>query len=195
MYLAGTVVQAIADEFGVGPHCVRSTVRRAGYALKKRGQQPRLFSKAEVKDIERRWKSGESQYSIARAYGSSQVVISRVLRANGCKPSVRKAVGARHGMWKGGRTLTEGGYVAVFLSPEDPFSAMRNRSGYVLEHRLVMARHLGRTLLSNETVHHKDGDRKNNKLRNLQLRVGRHGKGVHLQCLDCGSKRMGPCQI
>ena len=38
-----------------------------------------------------------------------------------------------------------------------------------------------------ETVHHIDGDRGNNKLENLQLRQGRHGKGASFQCVDCGS--------
>ena len=40
-----------------------------------------------------------------------------------------------------------------------------------IEHRLVMARHLGRPLLVNENVHHIDGDRLNNDLSNLELWV------------------------
>ena len=56
-----------------------------------------------------------------------------------------------------------------------------------MEHRLVMARSLGRPLLSHESVHHIDGDRKNNKLSNLQLCFGKHGKGVVMVCAKCGS--------
>ena len=73
-------------------------------------------------------------------------------------------------------------------NPEDaPFLPMRNAANYVLEHRLVMARHMGRALEPTETVHHINGDRADNRIENLHLRQGRHGKGVRYECLDCGS--------
>lgn len=42
------------------------------------------------------------------------------------------------------------------------------REGYH-EHRLVMERTLGRTLRSDEVVHHRDGNRRNNELSNLEV--------------------------
>lgn len=47
-----------------------------------------------------------------------------------------------------------------------PFSDKR---GYVGEHRLVMEAHLGRFLTNREIIHHKDQDRSNNVLSNLEL--------------------------
>lgn len=62
------------------------------------------------------------------------------------------------------------GYLLVFPPPE---YKGKTRDGRVLEHRLVMAQHLGRLLEDWELVHHKDGDRENNKLSNLELLDGR----------------------
>lgn len=70
--------------------------------------------------------------------------------------------------------LTQGGYWEAVCPPE--FASMSTAHGRVLEHRLVMARTLGRALLPTETVHHVDGDIRNNTAENLELRMGAHGK-------------------
>jgi len=74
-----------------------------------------------------------------------------------------------HNNWKGGRCLLPSGYIFIKLYPDAFFFPMAGKQGYVMEHRLAMAKHLGRLLHSFEKVHHKNGIRNDNRLENLEL--------------------------
>jgi len=71
--------------------------------------------------------------------------------------------------YKGGRIKTRQGYIQIRMQPDDFFYSMATKQHYVMEHRLVMAKHLNRCLLPWEVVHHKNGIKDNNRLENLEL--------------------------
>lgn len=71
------------------------------------------------------------------------------------------------------RTVSSHGYILLYVGKQHNLADCR---GYAYEHRLVMQKKLGRKLKKNELVHHKDGNRKNNKKGNLELckTIGHH---------------------
>lgn len=77
-----------------------------------------------------------------------------------------------------GRRVNKYGYVDVKL-PADHLEAKAN--GWALEHRAVMSDMIGRALLPEETVHHKNGERADNRPQNLELWTSRHPKGQRIE--------------
>ena len=66
--------------------------------------------------------------------------------------------------WKGGKHTNSKGYILVFVQ-NHPYS----HNNYILKHRLVMEKAIGRYLKSEEVVHHASGDKADNRLENLML--------------------------
>jgi len=78
----------------------------------------------------------------------------------------------------GTKRLDKLGYIHVFVGIGEPGAT---KSGWMLEHRLVMAKHLGRPLQFWEIIHHRDRDKSNNNLSNLEITTS----AEHATCLRC----------
>ena len=81
------------------------------------------------------------------------------------KKGIPNNVLEKNPMWKGGQKTNKDGYFMI-LAHGNPNA---NSRGYILEHRLVMQKLIGRPLKKNESVHHKNGIKNDNRPENLQL--------------------------
>lgn len=182
-YEGGAFVASLAERYGVSTGTVRKYLRERGVTIRKRGHgldgPTRLKLQGErLASAVRDYEAEMSLVDVARKYGVTRHTMRRALeRAGTDRRSYRQL-----------RVRRPDGYVLIWVAPDDPMRVMgQSRRGRVFEHRLVMARHIGRPLLPTETVHHRNGVRDDNRLENLELRQGKHGYGQAWRCCDCGS--------
>ncbi len=154
----------------------------------------RLSSELEDKIIAL-YSSGLTINKVSESIGIDTSTIIRVFKRRGYKtrPRNQNRAGSLNGNWKNGFRIING-YVHRYIPDNHPLVQYRKSDKSIVEHRLVMMEHLQRPLYSWETVHHIDGNKKNNAIDNLQLIVGNHGTGIALCCANCGSTNLVPVE-
>jgi transposase len=198
LYKGGTHSTDLAVRYGVTHASVLKRVRAQGVEIRPRGggqKCPRLLSPEQEEELIQRYLAGKLITDLAHEFAVSYKTAWRAMTRNGirCRPAGetrRSPLPERDRPPKKPRQVTASGYMQVWLPREHPFATMCQARGWVLEHRLKMAEKLGRPLTPNESVHHKNGNRQDNRLRNLELRQGKHGNGQSWRCADCGSRNL-----
>ncbi|MEM3041212.1 MAG: HNH endonuclease signature motif containing protein [Nitrososphaerota archaeon] len=151
--------------------------RREAISIKLRG---RKFSEETLK------KMSEVQKKLwAQRKGTPEEKV----RTEKIKKTIRKKieqgwrVGPKNPSWNGGHYKGKDGYVRI-LVPDWPSAT---KDGYVLEHRYVMEKALGRILKENEQIHHKNGIKDDNRLENLEILIKKTHMG-RVNCPYCGKE-------
>ena len=113
--------------------------------------------------------STKTTVQIGKENNVCSTIIPRWLRRFGIpvRDIHQSRLGKFHYKFNGDR-LIYNGYWSVYR-PEHPKAIRSQRKYYVLEHIIVMEKHLGRYLTDIEVVHHRDGNKLNNDISNLQL--------------------------
>lgn len=168
LYNSGSSYRSIGSKFGIDHNTAKKYILLAGVE----SRDPVMLDERKIIDS---YLSTGSLEKAGKSVGASAWAAKRILDKNGIEIAERKP----SLIWKEDKD----GYIIRY----NPESEHANSTGIEREHRTVMGEFLGRRLDSHETVHHINGIRSDNRIENLQLRRGNHGKGAIYECRNCGS--------
>ena len=152
MYHSGRTIKHISEAFNISTGKVYNLLRDARCEFRKRGHQPG-------------WKPTQDmiEKSVKKRRGKKWNAESRKRLSEARKSSFDGLNGYGH------TKNHPRGYVLAYA----PLHPNAHKDGYVMLHTVVMEQSIGRYLNHDETVHHKNHIRNDNRIENLEL-MNRH---------------------
>ena len=190
LYCAGFSGKEVADQLGVSSATVMHYCQDAGIT-----RRNRWITQREIDKMLTLYERGLASTLVAKKLGRSHAQVYRILDSYNVIRSWDDYKALRYPpgtppRWV--KTMTRG-YVV--------WQAHRLGSLHVriLEHRLVMEKHLGRALRDDEDIHHKNRNRSDNRLSNLQVMSKSEHSSLHQadpfelsSCPDCDHRWKDP---
>jgi len=155
--------EKIAIKYGVSKKYVLNQMKIFGI--------PRRDRIPPVDQVKTMANEGLSTIEIGKRLGFTSVYIRQIAKKNGIFIPDKFHVGY----------INHHGYIMV----KKPGHPTADSKGYICVHRLIMEEHLGRFLNPGEIVHHKNRDRRDNRIENLELTTkGNHMWDFHKDVMD-----------
>lgn len=191
-YTQKLTLKECCQELGIkSPITLRKWMKKLGIKTRNVNRLKSLEYKLGMTDNELKvkletmyYQENKSLSKIATEFGVTHTAISKKFEKFGIKKLdtiTAKTVfgsGENNGNWKGGKRVQNGYYMV--RCPEHPKATL----GYIYEHRLVMEQYLGRYLKKDEIVHHKNRNKQDNRLENLEILTPSEHNRVHRKELN-----------
>ena len=154
-------MKEIASELGVAVGTVFNYMKKYGI-----NSRPTMTDETKAK-ISKAKKGKPSPTKGIRLSEETKRKISQAKKGKFLKPSE----------FGGHKKQRADGYICVY-APDHPYAT---KDGYVMEHILIMEKQIGRHITRDEVVHHKNKNRADNRIENLELMTFKEHAKYHLE--------------
>lgn len=160
MYESGSTIMEISEKYSIGDTTILLWLRKLGIKRRSRGV-PKGYKFSE-----------EHNRNVAEGHRG----LKRTAEQRKHISDARKC--DYNGMNGYGHTKQDSrGYILAYC----PMHPKAHADGYVLLHRVIMERHIGRYLNNNEVAHHINHIRSDNRIENLRLMDKKEHQSMHMK--------------